>query len=281
MTAGAFGDRLAAVFGELGGLCLGIDPHAPLLADWGLSDSAAGAREFGLRCVDAAVGRVGIVKPQVAFFERHGSAGYAALEEILAAARAQGIIVIADAKRGDMGSTFDAYAETWLTPGSVLEADAMTANPFQGTGVLERAFELANAHDKGVIVLVATSNPQSATIQTATLPSGGTVAAGILLDMEARNAATGRGLGPFGAVIGATNRVADFGLDLDAAPTTPILGPGFGAQGARLTDIRTIYGTAAGRVIASVSRDALSAGPAGLAERLHELRAELAAGVTA
>ena len=87
----SFGDRLTGVFDSMGGLCLGIDPHAPLLAEWGLPDSGAGAREFGLRCVDAAVDRVGIVKPQVAFFERHGSAGYAALESVLAAARAAGL----------------------------------------------------------------------------------------------------------------------------------------------------------------------------------------------
>ena len=282
MTPGpSFGARLAAVLDTGGGLCLGIDPHAPLLAEWGLEDSAAGVREFGLRAVDAAAGAVGVVKPQVAFFERHGAGGYAALEATIAAARGAGLLVIADAKRGDMGTTFDAYAESWLAPGSPLEADAMTANPFQGTGVLARAFELALAHGKGVFVLSATSNPQSASIQTAVLPSGRTVSAEILLDMQTRNAAAGTGLGPFGVVLGATNRLADFGIDLASAPDTPILGPGFGAQGARLADARATYGDAAGRVVASVSRDALAVGPGRLAARLRELADELAAGVAA
>ena len=112
-----FGERLATVFDARGQLCLGIDPHAFLLAEWGLPDSAAGVREFGLRAVGAAAGAIGIVKPQVAFFERHGAEGYAALEEVLAAARDAGLLVIADAKRGDVGSTVEAYGSAWLRPG--------------------------------------------------------------------------------------------------------------------------------------------------------------------
>ena len=92
LTAGTpgetFGARLARVVEERGRLCVGIDPLAALLASWGLPDSAAGIREFGLRVVEASAGTAGIVKPQIGFFERHGSAGFAALEEVLAAARA-------------------------------------------------------------------------------------------------------------------------------------------------------------------------------------------------
>lgn len=280
-AAPTFGDRLAELFAGPGGLCLGIDPHAPLLAAWGLPDSGAGAREFGLRAVEAAAGTVGIVKPQIGFFERHGAAGFAALEDVIRAAREAGLIVLADVKRGDMGSTFDAYAEAWLLPGASLEADAITAVAYQGTGVLQRAFDLAAEHGKGVFVLGATSNPESASVQTALLPDGRTVAAAILDDMESRNAAVAGPLGPYGVVIGATNRVGDFGLDLAAAPRTPILGPGFGTQGARLGDAGAIYGAAAGRVVASVSRAALDAGPEGLAARLVELREELARGIAA
>ena len=122
----SFGERIRAAMATHGPLCVGIDPHAHLLAEWGLDASAAGVREFGLRVVEAAAGRVAVVKPQVSFFERFGSAGFAALEEVLAAGRAAGLMVIADAKRGDIGTTMDAYAESWLTPGSSLEADAVT-----------------------------------------------------------------------------------------------------------------------------------------------------------
>ena len=141
LTAGTpgetFGARLARVVEERGRLCVGIDPHAALLASWGLPDSAAGIREFGLRVVEASAGTAGIVKPQIGFFERHGSAGFAALEEVLAAARAAELLVIADVKRGDVGSSVDAYGQAWLTPGSPFEADAMTAVAYQGVGSLD------------------------------------------------------------------------------------------------------------------------------------------------
>ena len=128
-----------------------------------------------MRVVDAAAGRVGIVKPQVSFFERFGAAGFIALEQVLAAARAADLIVIADAKRGDIGTTMDAYAEAWLTPGAPLEADAMTVNPFLGIGTLEGTFRLAEDSGKGVFVLAATSNPDAFTAQRATLEGGQTV----------------------------------------------------------------------------------------------------------
>lgn len=117
-----FGQRLRRALDEHGPLCVGIDPHEALLRAWGLGVDAAGVREFGLRTVDAAAGRVGIVKPQVAFFERFGSAGFAALEDVIAAARAADLIVIADAKRGDIGTTMDGYAAAWLEPGSLSRA---------------------------------------------------------------------------------------------------------------------------------------------------------------
>src|SRR3546814_13402465 len=99
--SGSFGERLRSARNAFGPLCVGIDPHEHLLAEWGLEATAQAAREFGLRVVEAAAGRVGVVKPQVAFFERYGSAGFAALEDVLRAARDAGLVVIADAKRGD------------------------------------------------------------------------------------------------------------------------------------------------------------------------------------
>jgi orotidine-5'-phosphate decarboxylase len=171
MTA-SFGERLIGVFEASGHLCVGIDPHPYLLADWGLVDSGEGLREFGLRVVDAAVGRAGIVKPQVAFFERHGSAGYAALEETIRAARAAGLLVIADAKRGDLGSSVEAYGQAWLTPGAPLEADAMTISAYQGVGSIAAPIELARQGGKGLFVLAATSNPEAFATQSAVVGRG-------------------------------------------------------------------------------------------------------------
>ena len=274
----AFGARLARTFGSRGQLCVGIDPHAGLLDSWGLPDSAAGARDFGLRVVEAAAGRSGIVKPQVAFYERHGSAGYAALEDVLAAARAADLLVIADVKRGDLGTSVDAYGEAWLTPGSPLEADAMTAVAFQGLGSLDGVLERAERAGKGVFVLAATSNPEGYATQTARRSDGLSVAAGIVADVATRNAVEHVGaLGSVGVVVGATLELAAFGLTDASFAGMPILAPGFGHQGARIDRLSELFGAAAQNVLVSASRSILSAGPSGLEAAIDELAAEVAA----
>ena len=275
-----FGDRLEAVFAAYGKLCVGIDPHASLLDGWGLPDSAEGVREFGLRTVDAAAGRAGIVKPQVAFFERHGAAGYAALERVLAEARDAGLLVIADVKRGDIGSSVEAYGQAWLTPGSSLEADAMTISAYQGLGSITGVLEAAESAGKGAFVLAATSNPEAAAIQRAVLQqssrAGSTVAealtAGVIGWNHGRADAAKRGLGSVGVVLGATADLRSSGIDLDVDPPRPglpVLAPGFGHQGAELRDLRAIFGSLAGGVIVSESRSLLGAGPDGLAEAIR------------
>ncbi|WP_157001222.1 orotidine-5'-phosphate decarboxylase [Agromyces laixinhei] len=274
-----FGDRLEAVFAAYGKLCVGIDPHPPLLDAWGLPDSAEGVREFGLRAVDAAAGRVGIVKPQVAFFERHGSAGYAALERVLAEARDGGLMVIADAKRGDIGTSVEAYGQAWLTPGSPLESDAMTLSAFQGLGSIAGVLEAAERVGKGVFVLAATSNPEAAAIQRAVLQqssrAGDTVAqaitSGVIAWNQGRTDAASRPLGSVGVVLGATTDLRSSGIELDVdgpRPGLPVLAPGFGHQGAELGDLRAIYGSLAAGVIVSESRSILGAGPGALAEAI-------------
>lgn len=262
-----FGARLAAVLADRGPICLGIDPHAYLLSRWGLADSAAGAREFGLRAVEAAADVIGIVKPQVAFYERHGAAGYAALEEVLALARSRGLIAIADVKRGDIGSTVDAYGEAWLGIGGPLEADAMTAVAYQGLGSLVGVLERAAAAEKGVFVLAATSNPEAEGVQQAMTAGGGTVAASIARAVAARNA--GSALGDVGVVIGATVEMARFGISVDDLVSTPVLAPGFGEQGASLDSLRDRYGRIADHVVANTGRAILSGGPDEIPARLR------------
>jgi orotidine-5'-phosphate decarboxylase len=274
----AFGVRLTRTFTTRGQLCVGIDPHAALLEEWGLPDSATGTRDFGLRVVEASAGRAGIVKPQIAFFERHGSAGYAALEDVLAAARAAGLLVIADVKRGDVGTTVDAYGEAWLTPGSPLEADAMTAVAYQGLGSLDGVLERAEAAGKGVFVLAATSNPEAFATQSATRPDGLSVAAGVVADVTARNAASGaRALGSFGVVVGATVALADFGLADASFAEMPVLAPGFGHQGARIAQLPELFGSAAQNVLVSASRSILSGGPRGIEAAIDDAVAEVVA----
>ena len=261
-VTGRFGDRVRAALGAHGPLCVGIDPHESLLQAWTLGDSAAGVREFGLRTVDAAAGRVGFVKPQVSFFERFGSAGFSALEDVFRAARDAGLLVIADAKRGDIGSTMDAYADAWLTPGSPLEADALTVNPFLGVATLQSTFDRAEAHGKGIFVLAATSNPEAGAVQRARVDAGGTVSAAIIAEVGTHNAQrTCEGeWGSVGFVIGATVNWKDAEI-AEFNPPAPILGPGFGAQGAGPADLRPRFGEHASMVIAAESRSILSSGP--------------------
>lgn len=257
-----FGARLAAEMVDHGPLCVGIDPHPALLAEWGLPDSAAGLREFSLRVVEQLGGRVAALKPQSAFYERHGAAGIAALEETLAACRAAGTVAILDVKRGDIGSTMAAYARAYLTPGAPLEADAITLSPFLGFGSLAPAIDLAVAHDKGVFILTLTSNPEGASVQHAR-GEAGSVAGSLCAAAGAVNEPFDP-VGPVGLVIGATvgDAVARLSLDL-AATRALILAPGVGAQGGTPEDIVRVFGP--GRhVLASVSRSVLGRGPGGL-----------------
>jgi len=292
----SFGDRLAGVFAERGQLCVGIDPHSWLLRDWNLPDTANGAESFGRAVVAAAAGRVGLVKPQIAFYERFGSAGFVALERVLADARQAGLLVIGDAKRGDLGTSALAYAEAWLSPGSPLEVDALTLAAYMGVGSLDSSLTLAAAHGKGVFLLAATSNPEAAYIQRAIVAEGpyanSSVARAILDDVGERNACTSGaiggaasarvapGLGSIGVVLGATLDLAAFGIDVHEAPTecrTPVLAPGFGHQGGNIMDLISIYGGYAEGVIVSESRSVLSAGPRRIEEAIERRVAEVGA----
>jgi orotidine-5'-phosphate decarboxylase len=273
----AFGERLAETFATIGQLCLNVDPHASVLDRWSLPDSAEGARELGLRAVGAAAGTIGIVKPQVAFFERHGAAGYVALERVLAEARDAGLLVIADAKRGDIGTTVDAYGEAWLRPGSPLESDAMTVVAYQGVGSLAGPVARAQAAGKGLFVLAATSNREAAATQTATVTrgaaDGSTVAASVVREVAALRGDAD--LGSFGVVIGATVQLRDYGLTDDDLAGVPVLAPGFGEQGAVLSEIRRLFGSATPNVVAASGRSLLLTGPDGLREALVRSSGEL------
>ena len=262
----SFGARLAAAMGRLGPLCVGIDPHPDLLAAWGLTDDADGLRRFALRTIEAVAGVVPAVKPQAAFFERHGSAGVAVLEEVVAAGRAAGLLVVVDAKRGDIGSTMSAYADAFLRDGSPLAGDALTVSPYLGFGSLGPALDAAAATGRGLFVLALTSNPEGASVQHARGADGTPVAVAIARQAAARNAAevaaTGAALGSVGLVVGATigDAATRLGLDL-AGVRGPLLAPGVGAQGAGAVELAAVFGDARGAVLAASSREVLRAGP--------------------
>lgn len=183
-----FGTRLREAMDARGPLCVGIDPHASLLADWGLSDDIAGLERFTRITVEALADRVALLKPQSAFFERFGSRGVAVLEKAVEEARAAGALVLMDAKRGDIGSTMAAYAATYLDPASPLFSDAVTVSPYLGFGSLRPALDLAATSGSGVFVLALTSNPEGAEVQRSTTADGRPLAQLMLDHMKAENA---------------------------------------------------------------------------------------------
>ncbi len=252
-----FGARLRAALDDRGPLCVGIDPHPALLAAWGLPDDSSGLDAFAGTVVDALAGRVAVLKPQSAFFERHGSAGIAVLERVIGAARQAGALVLLDVKRGDVGSTMQGYADAYLDPAFPLCCDAITVTPYLGFGSLTPSIETAIAHSAGVFVVAMTSNPEGAQIQRAVRGDGRTVAQTVLDEVGACNVGAAP-MGSVGVVVGATLGSQPYDL---AALNGPLLAPGLGTQGGRPGNLPAIFGAAAGNVVPSVSREVLAAGP--------------------
>jgi orotidine-5'-phosphate decarboxylase len=253
-----FGARLAEAMSARGPLCLGIDPHPELLTAWGLPVDADGLAAFCDVCVEAYAG-FAVVKPQVAFFETYGAAGYSVLEHTIAALRESGVLVLADAKRGDIGSTMAAYAAAWAGE-SPLASDAVTASPYLGFGSLRPLLDTAARHGRGVFVLAATSNPEGASVQLATV-DGRSVAQSVVDAVAAENRSSGAG--SIGVVVGATLSVVP---DLSALGG-PVLIPGVGAQGGRPDALKGLGGAADGMLLPAVSREVLRAGPDAAAVR--------------
>jgi orotidine-5'-phosphate decarboxylase len=274
-----FGTRLASAVAARGPLCVGIDPHRSLLVDWGVGDDLNGLRRFTDTVVDALAGSVAVLKPQMAFYERFGARGVAVLEDAVGRIRAEGALVLLDAKRGDIGSTMDAYAD-YLRDDHPLRVDALTVSPYLGPESLEPARRTAVAFGGGLFVLARTSNPEAETLQHAvvTTAAGDRSVAQVVVDTvrgwntpdwvvgdplpdiaAVRDVAGGWGptTGSFGVVVGAT--LPELDVDLDGLGG-PILAPGLGAQGGSPVALRRLFGT--GRaVVPTVSRDVLSAGP--------------------
>jgi orotidine-5'-phosphate decarboxylase len=254
----SFADRFAAVRAGAGPLVWGLDPAGGLLAGWGLGDTPDGLDRFADIVLAAAAGTVGLVKPQSAFYERHGWRGIRTLARLTADARSAGLLVIMDVKRGDVGSTNDAYAEAYLGQGAPLAADALTVHPYLGLRAMG-AF-VSRAHQSGSCVLVVTrsSNPEGRAIQAATGP-GGSVESALLAEIGSLNAGLAPdGLGPVGAVVGPG--WPESVLDLAGARGL-FLAPGVGAQGATPADVARAFAACPDRVMPSASRSLLAAGP--------------------
>jgi orotidine-5'-phosphate decarboxylase len=254
-----FASRFAKVRSDLGPLVWGLDPSGAVLQAWGLGDDSGGLDRFADIMLEAAVGTVGLVKPQSAFFERHGWRGFRTLSRLMADARSSGLLVILDVKRGDVGSTNDAYAQAYLGAAAPLEADAITVQPYLGLAAMD-AF-VAGAHEAGSCLLVVTrsSNPEGRAIQSARENSGRQVDEGLLQQIGELNQALAPGqIGPVGAVVSPVR--VEPGLDLASAQAL-FLAPGIGAQGITSADVAEVFAACPDRVMPSASRSLLAAGP--------------------
>lgn len=247
--------RLQHVTAARGSLCVGIDPHPSLLQQWGLTVDAAGAERLSRELVAALGSSVAVFKPQSAFFELHGAKGVAVLERVLVDIAQAGALSLLDIKRGDIGSTMEAYAGAYLAAGSPLAADAITVSPYLGYGSLKPAIELAHSTGRGIYVLTRTSNPEGDQVQLAS--AGGAVVAQQMIDAaQATNDASGQNA--VGLVIGGTRDALQCDL---SGFNGSILVPGIGFQGGRIEDLPQLLGAAAGLALPSVSRDVIAAGP--------------------
>ena len=269
-----FSRSLEAAFSSKGQLCVGIDPHEDILLDNGFEVSASGVYEFSMKMLDQLEDTVSIVKPQVSFFERFGAEGFSTLEKVLESAKDRGLLVIADAKRGDIGSTMEAYAQAWLGKSAPFVCDALTVNPYLGVGALAPAASIASERGKGLYVLAATSNPEGVLLQSSGQVSVAEQVANDVAALNSATASTNSRFGSIGLVIGATVPLAKLGLDkINDGKTslrTTILAPGFGYQGARLEDAKSTFGELSGDVLFSISRSALRDGIQGVRNAVQQ-----------
>lgn len=299
MATRTFAERFEVARTRFGPLVFGLDPSASVLASWGLDDDAGGLERFADITLEATVGAVGMVKPQAAFFERHGWRGMKVLDRLVRSARSSGLLVILDAKRGDVGSTNDAYACAYLGEGAAMQVDALTLSPYLGVEAMGAFFDAALAAGSALFVVARSSNLEGRALQEAILSrpaaagsagevspvgaagpapavGGLTVEQSVLASIAARNQQVAPGgVGPFGAVIGATHQAAG---ELDLVRMGGLLlSPGLGAQGAGPADVARTFASCPDRILPSASRSLLAAGPtvARLREALHSMNRAL------
>lgn len=231
-----FADRLVDMTDRYGPLCVGIDPHAGRIPAFFGGDTPDGLAHWGEAVVSAVAGTVGIVKPQAGLFERHGWRGMRALARVCDVARAAGLIVLMDAKRGDIGSTAEGYAEAYLSDHAPFACDALTVNPYLGVETLEPYVRAAERSGKGVIVLARTSNPGAADFQLRPLDGAPLYHRVVeaLAPLSPRLAG-GTGWSGLMLVTGATGPEEAKALR-QLAPEALFLVPGYGAQGGAAED---------------------------------------------
>lgn len=265
-----FADRLAeAVTRKRSQLVVGLDPRLDLLpmelrgeAVLGRAAAASSVARFCKGIVDAVGPYVVAVKPQSAFFEALGSDGFRALEEVCGYARSAGLLVLLDAKRGDIGSTSRAYAEAYLEPGNDATAlgDAITASPYLGLDSVEPFLAACRRHDAGVFFLVRTSNAGAADVQDLALSDGRPLWHHVaeLVHEWGSQLVGDEGMSSVGAVVGATHPRA-VSEARRMLPQSPLLLPGVGAQGATPADVARAFTAGPASALVTASRSVIFA----------------------
>ncbi len=283
-----FAARLAAHAAATGSVvCVGLDPRPgahPLTARHAADPSRAAAAvgDYLIAVLDATHDVVACCKPQAAFFEALGLPGLEALARVLDHARALGLPAILDAKRGDIGSTAEAYARAYLrhgasagAPGRAFGADALTVNPYLGLATLEPFVAAAEESGAGLFVLVRTSNPGSGDLQELRLAEGGPLYARLADDLAARAAGLHGdrwGYTSLGVVAGATNPAAT--RDLRARlPRSLFLVPGYGTQGGSAADAAAAFDERGWGAVVNASRSLTYPGPGAGARTFAEVGA--------
>ncbi|MEM7766704.1 MAG: orotidine-5'-phosphate decarboxylase [Pseudomonadota bacterium] len=231
-----FADAFTAATARHGPLCVGIDPHPGRVPALFGGDTPEGLGEWGQALVEIAAGRAGIVKPQAGLFERHGPAGMEALQTVTRAARDAGLLVIIDAKRGDIGSTAEGYAAAYLGEDAPFPAHCITVNPYMGLDTLEPFVRRAETTGSGLAVLARTSNPGAADFQALSVEGAPLyLRVAEALQPLCERLASASGWSNLMIVAGATGPDEARALRR-ALPTALFLVPGYGTQGAGAKD---------------------------------------------
>lgn len=261
-----FNEKLQNAFLKYSPLCLGVDPSVELMKSWKLPFDKDGLRIFCDTVLEASTDSVGILKPQAAFFEQFGPDGAYELQRFIDRAQKLDKLVILDCKRGDIGSTMQAYIRSYIAPDSPFPVDAITIHPYLGFEAIAGAMELADTKNTAIFVVLRSSNLEAELMQKARLADGRTITDYLLDEIVKFNEQSGAPLGPVGAVIGAT--LGEEATQLaERLYNGPILSPGLGAQGATVDDVNRIFANAKSRVIPASSRGILKYGPSAEAMR--------------
>lgn len=267
MTDASFGDRLDEAIRNSGSVvCVGLDPRVQQLppplrppsdCDW--QAMATAYQQFCVGIIDAVAAHVGVVKPQAAFFEELGPAGMIALGNVIHHAREKRLLVVLDGKRNDIGTTAQAYAAGYLGDRSPWQCDAITVSPYLGRDSLDPFVAQCDQTNAGIFVLVKTSNPGGGFLQDQVASARPIYRHVADLVTELNQARLGKsGYGPVGTVVGAT--YPEQLQELRAAmPSSPILIPGFGAQGGAAEDVAFGFDSLGRGAIVNSSRHILFA----------------------